>query len=97
MIYQYFCEKCEKILEVDFPFGKSKSTIKCDCGEISSKYYGEIGIVFRGDGWSSKDMKIDKQMEERNKKAKRKTRDNHHSPKIVAYDYGNGDVREVKK
>ena len=39
MTYSYSCEKCNKTIEKDFPMGKAKKSIKCDCGEKAERVF----------------------------------------------------------
>jgi hypothetical protein len=57
---------------------------------------GSFNFVLKGSGWSGKNISLKNEMTKRNDKAGKKMRKEHDSiPKTVAYDYGNGDVREV--
>lgn len=95
MIYEYFCEKCNIVIEYDFDIGKAKNSIKCKCGTKCSRYYGGFNFLLKGGGWPSKKRTFNKEMTEKNKNAGHRMRKEHDSPKLVGYDYGNGDIREI--
>jgi len=69
MTYEYFCEKCETVLEADFPFGKAPKKIDCECGESCERFYGDMNFILKGGGWPSKKISFNKEMSDRNAKA----------------------------
>ena len=50
MIYQYRCEKCDKIVEVSKPMSESHTHEKCECGWGMSRIYSTPSIK-TGDGF----------------------------------------------
>lgn len=97
MIYSYYCEECDKVIEEDFPFGKNPQDIRCSCGFNAYRTFGECNFILKGSGWPGKSEKVNKELTDRNKNAGKKSKENNWTPTLQALDYGNGDIREVKK
>lgn len=77
--------------------GTAPQQTKCvDCGKSSKRYYNSVEFTLVGEGWPGKAMSFDSEMTGRNKRAASRMRDNNEAPKLIAHDYGNGDIREVK-
>lgn len=55
-IYEYKCEKCEKIFEL-FQKVNDKPLKKCDCGGKVVRIFHPPGIVFKGSGFYTTDYK----------------------------------------
>jgi len=91
MFYDYRCSGCETTFERDFPMGKAAKEVECpECGSTAKRAFG---CNFRIPDAS----KFNREMTERNRKAGERQKDNVPPVRTVAYDYGNGDIREVKK
>jgi putative FmdB family regulatory protein len=100
MLFDYKCSECNIIYEADFPIGKAEKTIEClECGKQAKRLFTSCNFVLKGGGWPGKKISFNKEMTERNNRAGRNMRKEHGDGpvKTVAHDYGNGDVREVKK
>lgn len=100
MLYEYHCQNCEVVFEVSFPIGKASETVKCpECENESKRYYSSCNFILKGGGWPGKANSFNKEMTDRNEAAGRRMRKEHGDGpvKTVAHDYGNGDIREVKK
>jgi len=89
-VYEYFCEKCEKIIEKDFDFTKNPDTVKCECGENCNRYYGgSVNVVFMGGDWPGKTIKTKNEMTRKNKvggSLDKKMRQNHQPIKLIKQD-----------
>ena len=98
MLFDYKCSGCEIIFEADFPIGKAEKEVPCpECSEPSKRVFTSCSFILKGGGWPGKSGSFNKEMTERNESAGRRMKDNVPPIKTVAHDYGNGDVREVKK
>lgn len=96
MIFEYRCESCSKLIEREYSIGKAPSSIKCDCGNDCDRYYGSMNFVLKGSGWPGRSLKMKQEQTKLNDQAGKRMRKNRSVPvRTVAYDYGNGDVREV--
>ena len=71
MIYEYYCEKCDKSIEADFEMGKAKKKINCECGNVAYRDFSNQS--FKCDGPTG-NMKFKKEMTKRNEEAGRKMR-----------------------
>lgn len=99
MLFDYGCSECEIYFEMDFPIGKAKKKTKCpECGKDSNRRFTSCNFILKGGGWPRKFTFFNKEMTDRNNTAARNMRKEHgEGPvRLVAYDYGDGDVREVK-
>ena len=74
MTYEYFCEKCQMVLEAEFSFGKAPKEIICDCGTTCGRHYGDMNFILKGGGWPSKKMSFNKEMTDRNEAAGQRMR-----------------------
>lgn len=99
MIFTYRCKECGKGIEADFRIGKAPSEIGCECGAYAKRSYESMSFVLKGGGWPSQGSRLNTEMTKRNEAAgRRQGKEWGSGPvKTVAHDYGNGDVREVKK
>lgn len=69
MIFQYWCEDCNGIVEESYPIGKAKKEVACpQCGKTCERYYGEMTFILGGPAgqWPSKRMKFNKEMTDKN-------------------------------
>lgn len=55
-IYEYKCQKCEKIFEL-FQKMNDEPLKKCDCGGKVMRIFHPPGIVFKGSGFYTTDYK----------------------------------------
>jgi len=96
MLFTYECKSCGG-LERDFPIGKAPRKVKCKCGAPAKRTYESMSFVLKGGGWPGKSGSFNREMTQRNESAGRKMRKEHGDGpmKLVAHDYGDGDVREV--
>lgn len=69
MKYEYFCESCQKVIEKDFPFGKPKKQVCCECGEKAERYLGNVSFVLKGGGWPSRSERMKNEQTAKNKAA----------------------------
>jgi len=96
MIFGYECEDCGGF-DRDFPIGKAPREVTCDCGKVAKRTYESCSFILKGGGWPSKKESFNKEMTQRNEAAGRRMKKEHGDGpvKLVAHDYGNGDIREV--
>jgi len=53
--YEYKCDTCNKLVDLQFPFGEAPKTSPCPtCGNEARKFFGKTSIIFRGGGWAGK-------------------------------------------
>jgi putative FmdB family regulatory protein len=53
--YEYRCDTCNKLVDLQFPFGQAPQTASCPtCGEDARKFFGKTSVIFRGGGWAGK-------------------------------------------
>jgi predicted nucleic acid-binding Zn ribbon protein len=91
MLYDYRCSECKTKFEVDFPMGEAKKKVlHSECGNMAKRTFGCNFIL-------PDPSKFNREMTERNRKAGERQKDNIPPVRLKALDYGNGDVREVKK
>jgi putative FmdB family regulatory protein len=97
MKYEFMCENCDETFVLDFKMGEAPAQADCPtCGETSPRHYGAVGFVLKGSGWPGKASRVNAQQTAANSKAGARMRKNRDSgPKVVAHDYGGGDVREA--
>jgi putative FmdB family regulatory protein len=100
MTYDYQCSECGIAFEEQFPIGKAEKSVPClECGSQSKRIFTSCNFILKGGGWPSKKISFNEEMTARNETAGRNMRKEHGDGpvRLVAHDYGNGDVREVKK
>lgn len=100
MQFDYKCPECSMVFEMTFPIGKAEETVKCpECGESAKRAFTSCSFILKGGGWPGKAGSFNAEMTERNEAAGKRMRKEHGDGPVrtVAHDYGNGDVREVKK
>ena len=91
MLYDYRCSECKAEFEANFPMGEAKKEIEClECGNMAKRAFGCNFVLPDA-------SKFNREMTERNRKAGERQKDNIPPVRLKAYDYGNGDIREVKK
>jgi predicted nucleic acid-binding Zn ribbon protein len=69
MIYVYVCEKCDCVIEKDFPFGKPKESVTCECGEKAHRDFANGGFLLKGNGWPGKSLNFGEKQKAKNEKA----------------------------
>ena len=97
MLYEYYCENCDKVFEQNFKMGEAPKSVKCICGKTAGRDYGKTSFILQGGGWPSKGMKFNKEMTDRNTAAGKRMHKNRKGTelKTLAYDYGGGKVEGV--
>lgn len=97
MLFQYLCRECEVIVERDFRVGNADPEVVCpECKGVCSRHYGSMTFILKGGGWPGKTQKLNQEMTSKNEAAGRRMRGQTPGMRTVAYDYGDGDVRDVK-
>ena len=69
--YAYKCEKCGEEFEKLLPISQYKEPQSCtNCGHSPAKrmIVGGTGFILRGDGWAGKNLKIKRQMRDKNRR-----------------------------
>lgn len=69
--YEYKCNACENEFEVSLLMSQSSTPQNCpECGEGPAKKRlpTTMNIIFSGDGWVSKNNRVEGQMAEKNRK-----------------------------
>ena len=100
MLYDYRCEKCHTEFEMNFRIGTAESTVECpECKATANRAFTSCNFILKGGGWPSKKGSFNNEMTKRNEAAGKRMRKEHGKGPmtLVAHDFGNGDVREVKK
>jgi putative FmdB family regulatory protein len=96
MRFDYKCATCGGF-ELDFPIGKAVRSAPCPkCGKDGKRIYTSCNFVLSGIGWPSKGLSFNAEMTKRNEAAGKRQRGRKPGLRLAAYDYGGGDVREVK-
>ncbi len=99
MMYDYRCA-AHGMFEKDFSMGCAEAVVECpECGSEAKRVFTVGCLRPNGAGRPVSASVFNKEMTERNARAGRRMRKEHgEAPvRLVAHDYGNGDVREVKK
>jgi putative FmdB family regulatory protein len=53
--YEYRCDTCNKLVDLQFPFGQAPQTAPCPtCNNQARKFFGKTSVIFRGGGWAGK-------------------------------------------
>ncbi len=53
--YEYRCDTCNKLVDLQFPFGQAPQTAPCpECKSDARKFFGKTSVIFRGSGWAGK-------------------------------------------
>lgn len=67
--YPYRCYDCGAEETRILPMSEYNSTQLCSvCGSVLSKLLTSPNVVFKGDGWSTKNERVKRQMRDKNKK-----------------------------
>lgn len=70
-IYSYRCESdpCQWEGDVMRPISQCSDPYPCpDCTGETKKLVTQVGVIFKGDGWATKNGRIAKQMREKNRR-----------------------------
>jgi len=95
MLFPYQCSKCSKRFEGDYPIGRAPRVVPCPfCGADGQRIYSGMSLFVRVSGKHS--SKFGEQMKARNLEAAKRMRGRKPPVRLKAYDYGNGNVREVE-
>lgn len=76
-MYSYECQDCEERFEASAKIEERNNPQECPaCTSMNSmKVIDAVGLNFPGDGWISKNLRIAKQMKEKNKRLAGRERD----------------------
>ena len=55
--YDYKCESCETVFEVEHPMGERPEVSCPACGGKASQVFGASGIMFKGSGFYNTDQR----------------------------------------
>lgn len=76
MIFEYFCENCEKVLEREFNVGKAVKKTTCEnCGKKCERHYSQANFILKGSGWPGRTISQKKDMTAKNEKARTNMRE----------------------
>ena len=68
--YEYYCKKCDVVIERQFPFAKNPKRVKCECGKLAESHIGgNMTFILKGSGWPSKTNSLNKTMNQKQKRA----------------------------
>lgn len=71
--YECACDACEVLFDVRRSVAERDDPVECpQCGEGARRVVTAPGVVFKGDGWASKNNRVKGQMEEKNRRLKAK-------------------------
>jgi len=76
-MYLYECRGCETQFEAMVSIAQRDASQECPECEVvdSQKIFTAVNLNFPGDGWASKNGRIEKQMRDKNKRLSRKEED----------------------
>ena len=95
-VYEYSCNKCGSAVNKFFPMGEAEKVVLCECESEAVRVFSS-NFVIKGHS-PSQSFKRNAQMTKLNEEAGHRCRKEHEPGlKLAALDYGDGDVREVKK
>lgn len=95
MIYPYKCEACRKRSDVEFPMGKNPRELECyHCGQRARRVYEGMSIALKI-GSSFSKTSFGEQMKSKNLEAGKRMKARKPPVRVIAHDYGNGDIREA--
>lgn len=85
MIFEYYCKKCEGVIEKHFPIAKADKQVKCHiCGELANRHYGGMSFILKGTGWPGKAITFNRDQTEKNERAgKRMLTEHEPPPKLI--------------
>ena len=97
MLFPYQCQKCEKRFDGDFPIGQAPRQTPCpSCGGEGKRVYEGLSIGVRVGGQTTC-RTFGEERKLHNMQTAYRMKGNRPPVRPVAYDYGNGDIREVAK
>jgi len=74
--YIYACPRCGGRFDRSMPLSDRNHPQICNCGEVAKKIIGEgPSFIAKGDGWVGKNIRIQGQMEDKNRHLSNKSRD----------------------
>lgn len=73
--YSYACPKCETHFDRVLSFADRDQPQACACGEVAKKAVTSPNFVLKGDGWIGKNIKIQGQMANKNRRLSEKSKD----------------------
>lgn len=74
--YEYLCRRCELHFEKFLSMKESDSPQECpECGFQGERLLSLPNVIFKGDDWTSKNLRVKRQMAEKNRRLDQKTRD----------------------
>lgn len=74
--YVYACSKCPDHFDRVISLSERNQPQTCTCGEVAQKVVvGGPSFVMKGDGWTGKNIKIQGQMANKNRRLSGKSRD----------------------
>lgn len=89
MIYEFFCDSCESRFDKSLRLDDRNNPQTCPyCGSGETRrIISKVGVIFKGDGWVDKNLRIAKQMRKKNErldaKQKERRRFDKSMPKLV--------------
>lgn len=70
MIFEYFCEKCQNVLEKDFRVGQADKFLICEnCSSKCERHYSDANFILKGGGWTGKTSKMNREQTLKNENA----------------------------
>lgn len=70
--YSYRCPECSLEFERRLPLAEYNHPQTCDCGATATKLIVMPGFILAGDDWVGKNLKINGQMAERQRRAQKR-------------------------
>jgi putative FmdB family regulatory protein len=55
--YDYQCDKCNLIKEIERPITSNEQPVVCECGKQMCRIYSTPTIKFNGEGWQTNEVK----------------------------------------
>lgn len=101
MLFPYQCTKCSNRFDETFPIGKATRETRCPkCKGLSKRVYEGMSIAVKIDGrttsgTTSRKSTFGEEMKRRNISAAKRQKGKVPGMRLVAHDYGNGDIREA--
>lgn len=98
MLFPYLCQKCGNRFDMDLPIGKAPREAPCPlCKSKSKRVYDGMSIAVKIDGGYHRTSNFGEQMKVKNLRAGEKMKAKRPGLRLAAYDYGGGDIREVRQ
>ena len=97
MQFPFQCKKCGKRFDGEYPIGKAPRVTPCpSCRGTANRIYEGLSLSVKIGGDFLRSSKFGEEMKAKNLKTKYRQQGKVPGLRLAAYDYGNGDVREVK-